>query len=192
MPAVCSACRAESPDNAAFCVACGRPLFTLPPPPNPPGMRLLGEISYAWSDFAPVGIGSVKIAVTDLQTLVIAASKPSLLPSLQAYHEWEATLTTGPHIRFSSSPWPPAPESILWAFDNDAIAEVRVRRLIGIGVPKGLSQIEMWVKLTGVRISHPLIPTRDWAHFLWRVPGKPEEILAFFAQLPFASAVVSK
>jgi hypothetical protein len=167
-------------------------LFTLPPAQNPPGPRLIGEISYAWSDFAPVGIGSVRIVVADLQTFVIAASKPSLLPSLSAYHEWESTLASGPHMRFGSAAWPPATESILWAFDNDAIAEVRVSRMIGIGVPKGLSQVGMWVKSAGIRISHPLIQTRDWVHFLWRVPGQPEEIRAFFAQLPFASVVLPK
>ena len=155
---------------------------------------MIGDIRYAWSDEGMAGIGSVRIAVTDQQTFVIAAGKSSLLPSLQAYREWESTLTAVPHLRFTSGPWQPATEPILWAFDNTAIAEVRVSRLVGIGIQKGLSGVYMWVRSAGVRRCPPTMNPSfgEWLHFIWRVPGQPEDVRAFFLQLPFGSVVVPK
>jgi hypothetical protein len=192
VPAACPACGAESAEDAAFCGACGRPLFTLPPVAIPPGPRLIGEIPHAWSDSARVGTGPVRIAVTDQQTFVIAAGKSSFFPSWQLYREWESALAGEPHVRFISGPWLTPTEPIRWAIDNAAVGEVRVSRSFGIGVAKGLCGLLMWARSAGIRGANPYLAYRKWVRFIWRVPGQPEEIRAFLVQLPFGSVVNSK
>ena len=192
MPVVCSTCRAESPDGSSFCIACGRPLFSLPPVAGLPAPPANGEIPFAWSDALPVGSGPVRIAVTNLKTFVIPIGKPSLFPSPKLYREWETARAGAPHVRFTSAPWQTPAEPVRWTIDNDAIAEVRVSRSLGVAIAKDLCQVMMWVRSAGLHGDNPLVPFGEWVQFFWRVPGQPDEIRAFLVQLPFGSVVKPK